>query len=102
MGNLKFLIHNLSKIMLSRFVSSALKKPTFYNARYFSQVISSVPGNKPPVTEETVAGRYAGVLFKIASQNEVLDKVAADMELLNGVATQSPQVANFLNNASST
>merc|ERR1712072_420097 len=100
--NFKFLIHNLSKIMLSRFASTVLKTPTFYNARYFSQVISSVPGNKPPVTEETVAGRYAGVLFKIASQNEVLDKVADDMEMLNSVATQSTSVSNFLSNSSST
>ena len=87
--------------MLSRFASTALKSQTFYNARYFSEVLKSVPGNKAPVIEETVAGRYAGVLFRIASKNEILHLVAEDMERLNEVAKQSVAVRNFLANSSS-
>ena len=88
--------------MLSRFISAAkIVRPTFYNARHFAAIAKSTPGHLPPLNEETVPGRYAGVLFKIASQHEVLDKVAADMELLNGVAKESETVNNFLVNASS-
>ena len=51
-------------------------------ARLFATVIKNVPGDKPPVREENVEGRYAGVLFSIASKNQELDAVNADMEFL--------------------
>lgn len=54
----------------------------FRASRAFSTAIKSVPGNKAPVREETVAGRYAGVVFKIASANEKLDVINQDMEFL--------------------
>merc|ERR1712039_1081845 len=49
-----------------------------------------------------VSGRYAGVLFTIASKNNVLDKVQEDMQYLHEVVTTSESVTNFLNNASNT
>ena len=32
------------------------------------KIIQSVPNNKPPSAEDTIEGRYAGVLFTTASQ----------------------------------
>jgi len=32
------------------------------------KVIQSAPGNKPPSAEDSIEGRYAGVLFTTASQ----------------------------------
>lgn len=52
-------------------------------SRAFSSTISSVPGNKPPVREESVAGRYAGILFSLASKNEELHVINEDMTFLN-------------------
>ena len=42
--------------------------------------IKSVPGHKPPSYEDTVQGKYAGVLFSIASQTESLYAVLEDMK----------------------
>lgn len=54
----------------------------FRLGRSFSTVIRTVPGHRAPVREETVAGRYAGILFNIGSKNEQLDVINEDMELL--------------------
>lgn len=32
------------------------------------KVVNSAPGNKPPIAEDTIEGRYAGVLFTSASE----------------------------------
>ena len=45
--------------------------PSFYNfATKPESVIKSVPGNKPPMFEDSVHGKYAGVLFGAASEKE--------------------------------
>lgn len=63
-------------------------KRLYLNSRSFSTVINSVPGDRPPVREENVEGRYAGVLFSIASRNQELDSVNADMTLINQALKQ--------------
>lgn len=54
----------------------------FRIGRSFATVIRSVPGNRPPIREETVAGRYAGILFSLGSKNEQLDTINEDMEFI--------------------
>lgn len=67
---------------------SKLPYKLFKVSRAFSTVIRSVPGNLPPVREDTVAGRYAGVLFKIASGSEKLDTIAQDMEFFDKIMSE--------------
>lgn len=80
--------------MISRFTRTLIK-PT--SARYFSE-ITHVEGNRPPLQEENVPGRYAGVLFTIASQRELLHTVNEDMEYLNQLINQSENFNSFLRN----
>ncbi|CAK64379.1 unnamed protein product (macronuclear) [Paramecium tetraurelia] len=61
--------------------------------------IKSVPGHKPPTFEDTVQGKYAGVLFSIASQREALHLVLQDMKYLKELADKSPVFAGFLLNS---
>lgn len=69
--------------MISKISYQFLKR-----TRAFSSVVKTVPGNKPPMREETTAGRYAGVLFSIGSKNQELDVLNEDMEYLNALMTQ--------------
>ncbi|KAM3137461.1 hypothetical protein pb186bvf_010434 [Paramecium bursaria] len=62
--------------------------------------IRSVPGHKPPAYEETVQGKYAGVLFSVASQKESLHTVLADMKYLKELYETSPEFQQFLLNTS--
>jgi len=32
------------------------------------KIVNSAPNNKPPIAEDTIEGRYAGVLFTSASE----------------------------------
>ena len=43
------------------------------------KVVESTEGHQPPMKEETIAGRYAGVLFTGASQVGHLYRVYEDM-----------------------
>jgi len=36
------------------------------------KVVNSAPDNRPPIAEDTIEGRYAGVLFTSASEQEAL------------------------------
>lgn len=59
--------------------------------RSFSSVIRSVPGNRPPVREETIAGRYAGILFSIGSRNEQLETINQEMEYISQILQEVVQ-----------
>jgi F0F1-type ATP synthase delta subunit len=81
--------------MISR-LSRSLIKPV--NSKYFSSQIKSVQGNRPPLNEENIPGRYAGVLFTISSQKESLNLVNADMEYLSQLINGSESFKSFLSN----
>lgn len=61
---------------------SKLPYQLFRMSRSFATVIKSVPGHRAPVREETVAGRYAGILFSLASKDQQLDLINEDMEFI--------------------
>jgi len=88
--------------MLSRFLTQSLRKSQAPLFRPFSEVLKSVPDHKAPLQEESFSGRYAGVLFTIASKNEILDQINEDMEYLNQLNTESESFRNFLINTSNT
>jgi hypothetical protein len=71
---------------------SQISRQFLKQSRLFSQVIKNVPGDKPPVREETVVGRYAGVLFSIGSKNNRLDVINNDIQLLSQLLKE---VGNF-------
>lgn len=84
--------------MLSRFATkNFIARNT---ARMFSVAIDSVPEHRPPVVEETVEGRYAGVLFTLASRAEQLSVIQQDMEMLSQLIKQSDAFRGFLVNTS--
>lgn len=85
----------LYKEMISRISTRFASKNL---TRLFSAQINSVPGNKPPVVEGTVEGRYAGVLFKLSSKNSNLSKINDDMEFLHTLIQESKDFSNFLAN----
>eukprot|EP01016_Furgasonia_blochmanni_P018470 TRINITY_DN2096_c0_g1_i2.p1 TRINITY_DN2096_c0_g1~~TRINITY_DN2096_c0_g1_i2.p1 ORF type:complete len:138 (-),score=55.52 TRINITY_DN2096_c0_g1_i2:701-1114(-) len=60
--------------------------------------IRTVAGHKPPMLEESVQGRYAGVLFQCASHQEVLHTVLEDVRYLKDLSNNSEAFRNFLNN----
>jgi hypothetical protein len=72
-----------------------LLRKGFYQNFYFStQALGaqSVPGikfikigHKPPVLNDTPAGRYAGSLFSAASKKQALQSVLSDLHHLNEV-----------------
>lgn len=64
-----------------------LTKRLHLNARSFA-VISRVEGDRPPIREETVKGRYAGVLFTIASKNGQLDVINEEMAYIAQLGAQ--------------
>lgn len=47
------------------------------------KVIQSTPDNKPPSAEDTIEGRYAGVLFTSASQSEALFTIYEDITYIH-------------------
>ena len=53
--------------------------PSFGMAKAEKSVIESVAGHKAPLNEETIHGRYTGVLFSAASEKKALGKVLEDM-----------------------
>jgi F-type H+-transporting ATPase subunit O len=61
--------------------------------------IQSTPGNQPPSKEDTIPGRYAGVLFTTASQESALYEVYEDMKFLGELYSNSDSFQMFTQNA---
>lgn len=61
--------------------------------------VDSVPNNKPPFSEETVAGRYAQTLFMGGSQAKELYHVYNDMIYLNQLYETSSTFKTFTDNS---
>jgi len=74
--------------------------PLSYNFASAPEEIKSVIGHKPPAIEDTPHGRYASVLFTIASQQEGLTIVLEDIRNLKEIYTQSDVFKNFVFNTS--
>lgn len=62
-------------------------------------VVQSAPGHKSPIVEDTIEGRYAGVLFSSASQKEALYNVYEDMMYLAELYNASEHFRLFTENA---
>ncbi len=60
--------------------------------------IESTPGDKPPLEEDTIEGRYSGVLFTTASQQNNLYAVYEDMVFLQGIYKNSETFRLFTEN----
>ena len=60
--------------------------------------IQSTPDHKPPSEEDTIPGRYSGVLFTTASQNGELFAVYEDIKYLQGLYQHSDQFRLFTEN----
>lgn len=61
--------------------------------------VQSTPGDKAPSSEDTIEGRYAGVLFTTASQRGALYEVYEDMMYLSELYTHSESFRLFTENA---
>lgn len=61
--------------------------------------MNSAPGNKPPIAEDTIEGRYAGVLFSSASEQEALYAIYEDVVYLKGLYDHSEAFHLFTQNA---
>ena len=61
--------------------------------------VNSTPDNKAPSSEDTIEGRYAGVLFTTASQKGALYDVYEDMMYLSQLYTHSESFRLFTENA---
>ena len=61
--------------------------------------VNSTPDNKSPSAEDTIEGRYAGVLFTTASSKSALYDVYEDMMYLSGLYTHSNSFKMFTENA---
>lgn len=61
--------------------------------------IDSTPDHLPPSKEDTIEGRYAGVLFTTASQNGHLYDVFEDMKYLRELYTHCESFRLFTENA---
>ena len=61
--------------------------------------VNSTPDNKAPSSEDTIEGRYAGVLFTTASQKSALYDVYEDMMYLSQLYTHSESFRLFTENA---
>jgi len=88
--------------MLSRLfkpLASGLQfsKTTFAPVYKFSEV-RTVKGHKPPQLEDNPHGRYAGVLFSIASEHEALHIVLEDINKLKDLMSQSDAFRFFVAN----
>jgi len=62
-------------------------------------VINSTPDHLPPSVEDTIEGRYAGVLFSCASREEALYKVYEDMKYIELLHKNSESFKLFTENA---
>lgn len=71
-----------------------------YNRFATQAEVTHVPGDKPPSIEDSIHGKYAGVLFSSASSNKILNKVAEDMRYFQQLNKESEVFKNFLNNVS--
>ena len=60
--------------------------------------IDSTPDNRPPSEEDTIEGRYAGVLFTTASQNSELFTIYEDMMFLQQIYANSEMFRQFTEN----
>ena len=60
--------------------------------------IDSTPDHKPPSEEDTIEGRYSGVLFTTASQNNALYAVYEDLKFLQEMYKHSDQFRLFTEN----
>jgi hypothetical protein len=78
---------NLSKHLFNEFSLGDIKR------------VSSTPDNKAPSSEDTIEGRYAGVLFTSASQKSALYEVYEDMMYLSELYTHSESFRLFTENA---
>jgi F-type H+-transporting ATPase subunit O len=63
------------------------------------EAIESVPNHKPPVSEDTIAGRYAHTLFSAASKEKNLFRVYEDMSYLKSIYEISENFRIFTNNS---
>jgi F-type H+-transporting ATPase subunit delta len=61
--------------------------------------VHSVPGNKPPTSEDSVSGRYAQTLFIAASISKELHKVNEDMLFIKDIYTTSELFRTFSANS---
>ena len=61
-------------------------------------MIQTVPNHKPPSAEDTIEGRYAGVLFVTASQQEALFTVFEDISYLGEIYKSSETFRLFTQN----
>lgn len=70
--------------MLSTFGSLAKYRLALNPAfRAFSvKNVDSFEGHAPPIRDDSLAGRYATVLFKQASKNKILSRVLEDVDFL--------------------
>ena len=62
------------------------------------KVVQSTPDHKPPTIDDTIEGRYAGVLFTTASQQEALFSIYEDMVYLGEIFSQSETFRLFTQN----
>jgi len=62
------------------------------------KVIQSAPGNKPPSSDDSIEGRYSGVLFTTASMQESLFSVYEDMVYLGEIYNNSETFRMFTQN----
>jgi len=62
------------------------------------KVIQSTPDHKPPTAEDTIEGRYAGVLFTTASQNEALFTIYEDIVYIGELYDTSETFRLFTQN----
>jgi hypothetical protein len=72
-------------------ITRSLFKSSFkpFLTRCFASEITSVPGNKPPLSEDNIPGKYAGVLFAGASSSENLHNVLEDMKFFKELSAKS-------------
>jgi hypothetical protein len=49
------------------------------------KVIQTTDDHKPPLYDDTIEGRYAGVLFSTASQQEALYTIYEDISYIKGL-----------------
>lgn len=59
---------------------------------------NSAPDHKPPIVEDTIEGRYAGVLFSTASEQESLFAIYEDLVYLKGLYDNSEAFYLFTQN----
>lgn len=63
------------------------------------KVVQTAPDHKPPSSDDTIPGRYAGVLFTTASQQNALYTVYEDMMYLQELYKHSEVFRLFTENA---